>query len=137
MSAAQYDFEIEQGSSFRIIFTYKDSNGDVIDISDWCGRLTWKTNSNSVQNFLTTNVDYTNYKFTLEGPEGRLTLEFPASTTNSFDFTSAKYDLELQSDEDHYVSGSGGGKYTTRLLYGSVTIAKRYSKSNNALECNE
>lgn len=137
MSAAQYDFEIEQGSSFRIIFTYKDSNGNVIDITNWCGRLTWKTNSNTVQNFLTTNTDYSNYKFTLEGPEGRLILELPASTTNSFEFSSAKYDLELQSDEDHYVSGSGGGKYTTRLLYGSVIIAKRYSKSTSALECNE
>lgn len=136
MSAAQYDFEIEQGSSFRIIFTYKDANGDVIDITNWCGRLIWKTSDNIVQNFSTTNTDYSNYKFTLEGASGRLTLEFPSSVTNGFDFSSAKYDLELQSDEDHYASGSGGGKYTTRLLYGTITINKRYSKSNNALECN-
>ena len=137
MSAAQYDFEIDQGSSFRIIFKYKDNNGLPIDITNWCARLTWKTNANSAKIFNTNELDDSEYKFTLEGAQGRLILELPASTTNGFDFTSAKYDLELQSDEDHYLSGSGGGKYTTRLLYGSITIKKRYSKSNNALECNE
>ena len=135
MSAAQYDFEIEQGSSFRISWIYKDSNGSVIDISDWCGRLTWKTNTNTVSIYSTTNVDYTLYKFSLDGPNGKLTLEFPSSTTNGFDFTNAKYDLELQSDEDHYASGTGGGKFTTRLLFGTVTINKRFSKSTTALDC--
>jgi hypothetical protein len=29
MSASNYDFPIEQGSSFRLSLTYKDNNGDV------------------------------------------------------------------------------------------------------------
>ena len=53
----------------------------------------------------------------------------------AIDFTNAKYDLELQSDTDHYASGSGGGKFTTRLLYGTVTVNKRFSKSSTALDC--
>ncbi len=135
MSAAQYDFAIDQGSSFRISWTYKDSNGTAIDISGWCGRLIWKTNTNAVQTFSTTNVDYTQYKFSLDGPNGKLTLEFPASTTNDFAFSNAKYDLELQSDEDHYISGTGGGKFTTKLLYGTITINSRFSKSTTVLDC--
>ena len=63
----------------------------------------------------------------------KINLLFPANTTNGFDFNTAKYDLELQSDEDHY---SQGGKFVIRLLYGTVTIQRRYSKSNQALECN-
>ena len=132
MSAAQYDFSIEQGSSFRLSLVYKDSNDVAIDITNWCARLIWKTNSNLTQTYSSGNLDVSNYKFTIDGPNGKLLLEFPATTTNGFDFTSAKYDLELQSDNDFY---SGGGKYTIKLLFGNATIVKRYSKSTTVLGC--
>ena len=132
MSAAQYDFEIEQGSSFSMSIVYKDSNGSIIDISDWCARISWKTNTNTVSTFSSLNVDYSDYKLTIDGPNGTINLLFPATTTNGFDFTSAKYDLELQSDEDLY---TGGGKKTYRILYGVITISKRFSKSTELLEC--
>ena len=90
MSAAQYDFSIEQGSSFRLSLVYKDSNGVAIDITNWCARLIWKTNSNLTQTYSSGNADVSNYKFTIDGPNGKLLLEFPATTTNGFDFTSAK-----------------------------------------------
>ena len=132
MSAAQYDFSIEQGSSFRLSLVYKDSNGAAIDITNWCARLIWKTNSNLTQTYSSGNADVSNYKFTIDGPNGKLLLEFPATTTNGFDFTSAKYDLELQSDNDFY---SSGGKYTIKLLFGNASIVKRYSKSTTVLGC--
>jgi hypothetical protein len=132
MSAAQYDFSIEQGSSFRLSLVYKDSNGVAIDITNWCARLIWKTNSNLTQTYSSGNADVSNYKFTIDGPNGKLLLEFPATTTNGFDFTSAKYDLELQSDNDFY---SSGGKYTIKLLFGNASIVKRYSKSTTVLGC--
>ena len=132
MSAAQYDFSIEQGSSFRLSLVYKDSNGVAIDITNWCARLIWKTNSNLTQTYSSGNLNVSDYKFTIDGPNGKLLLEFPATTTNGFDFTSAKYDLELQSDNDFY---SGGGKYTIKLLFGNASIVKRYSKSTTVLGC--
>jgi hypothetical protein len=132
MPAAQYDFSIEQGSSHKLALVYKDNNGEPIDISNWCARLTWRTNQNITQIFSSENLDYSLYKFILDGPNGKLTLLLPANTTNNFGFSTAKYDLELQSDEDIYV---GGGKYTIRLLYGTVTILKRKSKSDSLLDC--
>ena len=134
MGASQYNFTIEQGSSFKMSLIYKDSNGDPIDITGWCARLVWKTSSNTTQVFSSDNIDKSIYNFNLEGSLGKINLLFPASTTNDFAFNTAKYDLELQSDEDHY---NQGGKYTIRLLYGTVTIQKRFSKSDSALECNE
>ena len=77
--------------------------------------------------------DDTDYKFTIDGAEGKLTLLLPATTTNSYDFSSAKYDLELQSPADLY---SGGGKYTKRIMYGSATLSKRFSSGTSALACN-
>lgn len=133
MSASKYDFPIEQGTSFKISLIYKDSEGNPINLTNWCARLIWKTSNNITQVFSSDNIDYSVYKFIIDGPNGKLTLLIPSSTTNSFTFNTAKYDLELQSPDDLY---AGGGKYSTRLLYGTVTIMKRFSQSNNALDCN-
>lgn len=134
MAANQYDFKIEQGSSFKLSFIYKDSDKNPIDVSGYCARLTWKTNTNIVQTFTTENVDYSTYKFVIDTPttDGKMTLYLPASTTNDYDFSTAKYDLELQSTTDLY---TGGGKEVLRILYGNVTISKRYSKSTELLDC--
>lgn len=133
MSAAQHDFNIEQGSSFSMSIIYKDANGTPVDITDWCARISWKTNTNAISTFSSLNTDFSQYKLTLGGATGQIILQFPATTTNNFDFTNAKYDLELQSDEDLYI---GGGKKTYRILYGTITIVKRFSKSTDLLECN-
>ena len=140
MSAANYNFSIERGSSFRISLVYKDANENPINITNWCARLTMKTEYLSVSKkslvstkvYTTTNLDYSLYKFYIDGTDGRLTLLLPSDTTNNFDFDSAKYDLELQSPDEFY---GDGGNYTIRLLYGVITIKQRYSSSETALDC--
>jgi hypothetical protein len=134
MAASKYDFPIEQGSSFRLAIVYKDKDNIIVDITNWCARLIWKTNNNTTQIFTTENNDPTLYDFSIDGPNGKITLLLPASTTNNFNFNIAKYDLELLSDDELY---SGGGKQTSRILYGTVTITKRYSQSSILLECSE
>lgn len=134
MPAAEYNFSIEQGSSFKLAMVYKDDTGNPIDLTGWCARLIWKTNTNITQSFSSENLDNSVYKFTLAGSDGKLTLLFPAITTNNFDFTNAKYDLELQSNNAFY---ENGGKYTIRILYGTVTVLKRKSKSDTLLDCND
>lgn len=132
MGASQYNFSIEQGSSFKMSLVYKDSNGDPINITNWCARLTWKTNTNITQVFSSENTDKSLYNFYVEGAIGKINLLFPAGITNDFNFNTAKYDLELQSNEDHY---DNGGKYVIRIMYGTVNINKRLSKYDNQLEC--
>lgn len=132
MAAAKYDFTIEQGSSFRLSLVYKNAQGAPMDLTNWCSRLIWTTNKNVNQTFLSTNIDYSVYKFNIDAINGKIILSIPAETTNNFLFDTAKYDLELQSDDDFYM---GGGKNIIRLLYGTITINKRYSKTSNLLEC--
>lgn len=132
MAASQYNFDIEQGSSFSMSIVYKDANKEIVDLTDWCARLSWVTNHNVSQIFNTTNTNYGLYKFFIDGPNGKITIMIPAETTNNFDFRSAKYDLELQSPDDLY---AGGGKFTTRILFGVINVIKRYSKSDNKLDC--
>lgn len=133
MAATKYNFKIEQGSSFRLSLVYKDNNNNIIDLSNYCARLTWKTNYGDDFTFTSTNVDYSLYKMNIDGPSGTITLLIPASTTNNYSFDEAKYDLELQSPQDLY---SGGGKYTIRILYGSIAIIRRFSQSTTNLSCN-
>lgn len=132
MAASKYDFSIEQGSSFKFSLIYKDANSDPINLTNWCARLIWKTSSGNTQIFSSENLDDSEYKFIIDDLNGKLTLLFPVSTTNNFNFTSAKYDLELQSPDDLY---NNGGKYAIRLLYGLIIIIKRYSQNNTSLEC--
>ena len=132
MAAKQYDFSIEQGASFRLYLTYKDSNGNVIDLSNYCARMIIKVGNNEYKTFSSLNTDYSEYKFTIDGPQGTITLLLPANTTNNYNFTTAKYDLELQSPQDLY---AGGGKYTIRVLYGTISLIKRYSQSTTLLDC--
>jgi len=132
MPASQYDFSIEQGSSFKLSLIYRNNNETPINLTGWCARLIWTTDEGSVQTFSTTNIDYSIYKFEIIGVEGKLLLQIPASTTNLFTFSTAKYDLEIESPNEMY---SGGGNEIIRLLYGTIKIATRYSEQNNLLEC--
>jgi len=132
MPSKQYDFPIEQGASFRLSLTYKDSNGSTIDLTNYCARMIIKIGNNEYKIFSSLNTDYSEYKFTINDPQGNITLLLPATTTNNYDFTSARYDLELQSPQDLY---TGGGKYTIRVLYGIISMIKRFSRSNTLLEC--
>jgi hypothetical protein len=131
MSAGKYDFSIEQGSSFTLSFIYKDGDNNPVDLTGWCARLIWKTNTGTIETFSTETIN-ASYRFDIDEPNGKLVLQFPASVTNNFNFNSAKYDLELQSDDDLY---NNGGKYTTRILYGTITLIKRFSQTNTVLEC--
>jgi hypothetical protein len=132
MSATKYDFSIEQGTSFKFSLVYKDNAGNPIDLTNWCARLTWTTDKNVTQTFISTNTDLSLYKFMIEPQVGKLTLLIPPETTNIFNFNRARYDLELQSDDPIY---TGGGNDIIRLLYGNIVLIKRYSNTNLLLDC--
>lgn len=138
MAASKYDFSIEQGSSFKLSIVYKDANGVPIDLTGYCARIIWKTNTGSLQVFSSDNNDSPGvYKFQINDEQGKLTFMLPSHTTNLFKFRSARYDLEIQSDDSFYGDGTinEGGKYTVRLLFGTINIVPRNSTSDSVLDC--
>lgn len=132
MSAQQYNFPIEQGSSFELTITYSDSDGNPVDLTGWCARIVILRDDDNIDTFVTTNTDPLLYKFSIDAINGKLFLQIPPSVTNSYSYGVGKYDLELENDEEIYV---GGGKDIRRLLYGDITILKRYSETSNLLDC--
>lgn len=133
MAASKYDFSIEQGTSFKMTFTFKNDDGTLMNINGWCARMTWKTNTSTTYVFNTNNIDYDVYKFILDEANSKMSLLIPANVTNNFNFATAKYDLELQSPDMLYAPS--GGNYTLRILFGVITIIKRYSKTDTMLDC--
>lgn len=131
MSAQQYNFPIEQGSSFELTITYTDNNGNPIDLTGWKGRLVVSRKDGNIDTFLTTNTNPLLYKFSINGPTGKLVLQIPPSVTNGYTYGSGKYDLEVESDEEIY---TGGGPDVKRLLYGDISIIKRYSRIQDLLD---
>ena len=132
MPASKYDFSIEQGTSFKLALIYKDANNTPINITNWCARLVWTTDDGAVQIFSTSNTDHSVYKFDIIGVDGKLLLQIPANTTNSFIFNKAKYDIELESPQDMY---AGGGKEIIRLIFGTIKITHRFSENETLLDC--
>lgn len=126
MGASIYNFPIEQGASFKLLLTYKDNDGNPINLTGYSARLIWKTTLDVDQTFTTDRAPDSSYSFTIDAATGRILLLLPSQTTNGFNFNSAKYDLELQSPQDLYANG---GKQIVRLLYGTITIKKKYSNS--------
>ena len=124
MPASRYDFTIEQGSSYQISFVYKDSNKNPIDLTNWCSRLIWKSNTGSTTEFSSENINSSDYTFTLNDTVGEIKLLLPATKTDKFNFKTAEYDLDLKSPESFT---GGGDKYISRILYGTISIINRAS----------
>lgn len=131
MAAAKYDFDVEQGSSYNLTFIYKNNAGTVINITDWCARMIMTTSDNQTITYSSGNSN-SDYQMSIDGVNGKITLMLPASTTNNFTFKTAKYDFELESNDIFYTNG---GQYTTRVLFGLITIIKRNSKNSTQMEC--
>lgn len=130
MPAGQYNFSIEQGTSFGFTIQYADSGNVPIDLTAFsCARMQWNANNNESYQFTTNNTNYSLYYFNLESPlqSGIITFKLPASITAGYNFTSANYDLELEAIGEFYPSG---GPQVIRLLEGTVSVIPEITKIN-------
>lgn len=128
MAAGQYDFTIEQGTSFGLSFKYADSGNVPIDLAAFsCARMQWNTNLNTTYQFTTSNTNSGLYLFEFGSPtsSGIINFKLPASITAGYDFSTASYDLELESVAPFY---SGGGPQVIRLLEGTVSVSPEITK---------
>ena len=131
--AAEYNFSIEKGSVFYISFDYVDENNQVIDLTNYCARLSLVPNTGT-QNIITyfTDTRSDEYRFTISPDEGKIILQIPANTTSSFNFSNAAYDLDLKAPNELY---PGSGPNIVRLLYGTINIISRNVVSPEAFTC--
>jgi len=120
MSAIQLNFSIENGSYFQTVFTYRDTSGNNIDLSNYGIYLRFRTNQSVTYSFSNceTQADYR-----LSGDSnGNITLKIPAKTTQNYNFQSAVYDLEIQEPNEIF---EGSGFTYSRIYYGTITILQK------------
>lgn len=116
MVAANYDFVIEQGTTFIRIITYLDNNGDPIDLADYTAKMQIRKSYNeAVIIDMTTENDMIELNYS---ETGKIKLEISAEETNNMCFDTAIYDLEL-------IDVNGTIK---RFLQGKVTLSPGVTK---------
>lgn len=127
MPAGSYDMVIEQGVSYGLNIVYADSENTPIDLDAFsCARMQWVTDTGETLSFTTSNDNHTLYYFEFETPaSGLISFKLPASITGGYNFTTANYDLELESVAEFYPSG---GPQVIRLLEGTVTVLPEITK---------
>lgn len=112
MSAAQYDIQIEKGTTFKYTLTYTDSTNTPINLTGYTAKMQIRKQYISAE-FLT-ELTTANGKITINGTQGKILLNIPAQETDDFMWTDGVYDLVI-------ISSSGE---VTRLLEGGVSVSQ-------------
>jgi hypothetical protein len=122
MPAGKYNLLIEQGATFELELQYKDSNGVVVDLTGYSGRLQIRPSIGSPTAYLclssSLNADGTGLNFsgsngTTPPTSGSIGVYISAMTSSMLTFNTGVYDLEIAS-----------GSFVTRLLQGNVQLSK-------------
>jgi hypothetical protein len=120
MPAANHSFSIEQGSDFQITFRYLDENNTRVNLTNYYVLFKFVTNTGQIYSFdnITKTLDYS----LVASQTGEIVLNIPARITNTYNFSTASYDLDLQEPNEQY-PGSGLKRY--RFVQGILSIITR------------
>lgn len=116
MAAGYRDLYIEQGATFYQEIVWKDSAGEVIDLTDYTARMQIRRNKQSTTPLISLTTE--NGRITIEAANGKVILEVDADDTADFTQFCGVYDLEL-------ISSTG---FVTRLMEGGVTISREVTR---------
>jgi len=114
MSAGKHNFYCEQGATFSSVLTWKDENGNPINVTGYAAQM--QVRSKPCTDAILT-LSNTNGKIALGGALGTITLTLAASETDDLKPGTYIYDLEM--------SQSGT---VTRLIEGSFTVSPEVTK---------
>jgi hypothetical protein len=114
MTAGIYDITIEQGATFTLSATWKDSAGAPVNLTGYSARMQVRSNYES-EEVLVSLVSPTN--ITLGGALGTILATISATDTQKLSIQEGVYDLELE------LSG-----VVTRLLQGRATISREVTR---------
>ena len=128
MAAGNYSFIIEQGTTVNFEIQYTDSGSNPIDLTGYSGKMQIRSNFANDQptTYATLSSslapDGTGLNFSgstgIKPPtSGSIGIFISAASSSAFNFTKAKYDLEITS-----------GSTVTRLLQGTITLSKEVTR---------
>jgi hypothetical protein len=116
MAAGKHDITIEQGATFTLNLSYKDSDGAVVDLSSgYTGRMKIRESTGGTIIASTESGDSpkNTLSIALAASGNNIIVTMSATNTASLDFDNAVYDLELFS-----------GATVDRIIEGRVFLSK-------------
>lgn len=116
MPAYEQDIEIEQGSVYNPIFTWKDADGVPIDLTGWTGKMDIRVSKDRTSTLIF-SCSTASGNLALGGAAGTIRPKITATETGQFSFNWAYYDIELIPP-----SGVAG---TKRIAKGKVVLDKQ------------
>lgn len=116
MAAGKYNFTIEQGAKFSRVLTWKDSAGNLINLTGYTAEMIIKSDKPRPQQViaLSTTPDEHGNGITLGGADGTITILIKTVTTTEMKFTEGDYNLDL----------TDASAEVTRLLEGAVSLSE-------------
>lgn len=115
--AGELNLTIEQGATFDLSMTWEDSEGQARDLTGYTARMQIRDVIGSANLYAELTTDNEKIRIDDNPATGKLYLHIPASETETYDWYTGVYDLEL-------VTMSGEEEYVVRLLGGKVTVSK-------------
>lgn len=116
MTAAAYDFVIEQGATLNKTFVWKSSDGVVIPLTGYTARMQIRATVSSPDILL--ELSTSNGLIVITPNAGQIALICGPTVTSVITWRRGKYDLELTSPTG----------VVTRLLYGEVEVSKEVTR---------
>lgn len=96
--AGKYNLQVDQGSHFSVTLTWRDTDGNLVDLSDWHAKLQVRASKfDDVADPLLEVTDGDG--ITLGGVDGTITIEFNASQTADLLSGDCVYDLIMTSPD--------------------------------------
>lgn len=119
MAILNFNFTIEQGSTYSKPFAWKNSSGTAMDLTDCTLRMMIRRDVNDALPILSLTSNPPAGLTILAPPtNGQFRIDITASQTAALVFSEAKYDLEVQDALGTVV----------RLLEGTITLSKEITR---------
>ena len=116
MPAASFSFQLEQGSDFQIVFRYLDSSSNPVNLTNMHVLLRFQDN-NGVDYSFDNITETSDYSLTTTS-DGLITFTIPAKITDTYTFSSAQYELDIQEPNEVF---AGAGTKSNRILFENIT----------------
>ena len=114
MPAANYDFECEQGATFKEVIKYEDVDGAAINLVGSTVRMDVRYGRNKTSDLLVSMTTDNGKANLLNAEHGQIQLLISATETASFQQGKYYYDIEVQN--------SATPPVVDRLLEGAFTV---------------
>jgi selenophosphate synthetase-related protein len=115
MAAGVYDITIEQGATFTMSLTWKDSTGSPVNLTGYTARMQVRENYEAESTLV--SLTSSGGDITLGGALGTIAVTIAASATQLLQLDEAVYDLELVN-----------GATVTRLIQGRAIISREVTR---------